>query len=195
MLDQVSYYQRSGFGVTDFRVTQYKGKPNPDQVQGFRRAVPGVEVTQLTPSSLRQRVQALSAYDQSVHGVDRQEYLELALSSPNTTVFIALQGGGKICGYSYWENVEGKFSRIRSVYADTDDVGTKLLAECVMCSVNQSVNEVVVMITERNYVALQFVNTTGLKPYIEADRLYTKEPINTKYDKVFALSTMGNFWA
>ncbi len=169
---QQANYQKSGFRLA-YRNIRY----GADTLEALRPAAGLVPLAQLP-------FEQLAAYDQTMFGFERQDFLRQWISRSRVCALGLLQQD-RLTGYAVMRACREGY-KIGPLFADGPNEAEALLAGLAL---ERQTGPIFLDTPEVNPQAVRLAERAGMKPVFETARMYTKLPPPIPLDKLFGVTS------
>ncbi|XP_035215507.1 uncharacterized protein LOC118189073 [Stegodyphus dumicola] len=146
--------------------------------------IPDVEIQVLKPGD--DIIDEVTLYDADVYGFSRRNLVKLLCEEGDSITVAAIKvGERKVCGYGcIKENIKGN-ALVGPLYADETDIAELILYYLIKAFPLAESRGVTMTTIDCNQSAMDMTEKAGFFKEPGIARLYTKEEVNVKFEKVF----------
>lgn len=178
-----NYRDKSGFPVQTSWCSKVSVVDKVDTTK-LSHDLPDVVVSQLSSGDV-DIVDKVVAYDADVCGFTRGDLVPLLCEQEDSATVVALKDG-EVCGYgNIKKNIKGN-TIIGPLYADSGEIAEKILDELVKAFPLARDEGALIFTVDNNGSAMDILDKLGFETDCVISRLYRKEEVDVKFDKIFA---------
>ncbi|PRD33038.1 UNVERIFIED_CONTAM: hypothetical protein NCL1_18632 [Trichonephila clavipes] len=180
-----NYRDRSGFPVQTSWCS-IESVANEVNLSQMNADVPEVDVQVLTLED-NDVLNNVICYDADICGYSRGNLIPLLCEQKDSITMVATKTeDGEVCGYgNIKKNIKGG-TTVGPLYADSADIAEKILFELIKAFPSSEKGKMIIMLMDCNESAMKLMNRIGFNDGEDIARLYRKEEVPVKYDKIFS---------
>ncbi|XP_054706276.1 uncharacterized protein LOC129216144 [Uloborus diversus] len=183
--DQLSNYRdKAGFPVQTSWCSVVCKIPEI-QPENLLFEISGVEV-QILHSNDQQTIDLVTDYEADIFGFSRGRLTQLLSAQKESLTMVALKDSGtEVCGFgNVKKNIKGN-ALVGPLYADDAEVAELILHHLIKEFPTAKDKGVTLMTVDSNQSALELVDSLGFEKEHGIARLYRKDEVEVKFEKIF----------
>ncbi|KAG8177113.1 hypothetical protein JTE90_008222 [Oedothorax gibbosus] len=178
-----NYRDKSGFPVQTSWSSKVSAAETVDTTK-LSHDLPEIAVRELSSGNV-DLVDKVVAYDADVCSFTRGDLVPLLCDQEDSVTMVALRDG-EVCGYgNIKKNIKGN-TIIGPLYADCGEIAEKILDELVNAFPLAREEGALIFTVDNNGSAMEILEKLGFETDCVISRLYRKEEVDVKFDKIFA---------